>query len=1033
MTSPLTTIFACANQLTIAEPSPDLRTALSNRLCRYYELRGSKRDDLENLSLSELQLLTADEALNTVSDVHKLLSQDTHAEGQGQDVRGALGTRDLARLRTLISIVFKWGVETLLSRCLQIWPTKLGESPGVTPSEEVLKQYNALVAMTNRLMGMIFPRSSGPPSITHVTAAINDGHLIDLLRPCLALGWLPKSLSTEYIVSCDSLRLVTLRLLSILPPSQSIVALGGVLSSKPVPSLHMRRICTMLLGKQITRTRGVDGLCVAIFGDEDGTGDEAPLEKLEHIARVLLTVPQGIQPQDFYRSITDQILSLLSEKTAPTHKRAVAFTVSRMLATEESSHPYVEIGSQLLLSSLHDSLIPANDAPLNAETAKKRFMSILLPSVSISALATLVTNMDPYPASISRLLSPIVPVLYSLLYRLDQIRTSDPTLRDSVHGLLVTWGKIVEKSGGLDCIWLISQSDEIYWNVGLDGDIRQVHKPDKTLPLSFFTPESLEEAENSGSLDDDANIMGLYPDPVHYVRFLKELDRTDISSDLFVKFLESYREQRSTSNADPLRTLLTMQIVMQMQKQLSTGPSSSNFLCKPAYMLLFVKHVLESSSREQNERLSQKKPALDKRTEIVSQPSTRLEEIEDIELADSDDEASGPEVISSGDEMIETAINLLLSILEANEGLSARTMPVLNDIYSLLDPFSRDQLANIRAVAREAKMVMTARLASTSTDRRLHSSEEESSQEVYQKALKLLQDPILPVRSHGLLLLRQLVTRSKGEVDSALIPAILSIFLQAVQDDESYLFLNAVQGLAAMVDSYGKDVLKALVRDYTGGLVNSTGGGDLSQHGLDVRIRIGEALGIVIRRMGTALGIYSDLLVPPLFQIVRSPDVPTVLRTSSLSLLADCVNIYALAILPYVTDLAETMVDFLHIEAVPVTDGSSTRKTQYVAEVVPPKEVDRKPSMDSQPTSTNPRFPPLRRAALHFLSLLVRSMTEYVYENSPTGMNIPVITLRRAKTVLAYVASTDEDNLVRIMAREAGEGLQQLQQALFDL
>jgi len=150
-----------------------------------------------------------------------------------------------------------------------------------------------------------------------------------------------------------------------------------------------------------------------------------------------------------------------------------------------------------------------------------------------------------------------------------------------------------------------------------------------------------------------------------------------------------------------------------------------------------------------------------------------------------------------------------------------------------------------------------------------------------------------------------------------------------------------------------------------------------------------------------------------------------------LSLLADCVNTYALAILPYVTDLAETMVDFLHIEAVPVTDGSS--KTQYVAEVVPPKEVDKKPSMDSQPTSTNPRFPPLRRAALHFLSLLVRSMTEYVYEKSPTGMNIPVITLRRAKTVLAYVASTDEDNLVRIMAREAGEGLQQLQQALFGL
>ena len=214
MASPLTAIFGCANQLTAAEPSPDLKTALFNRLCRYYELRGSKRDDLENLSLSDLQLLTAEEALNTVSDVHKILSQDTHAEGHGQDVSGALGTRHLAQLRTLISVVFKWGVETLLSHCLQIWPTKPGEVLGITPSEEVLKQYDSLVAMTNRLMGMIFSGGSGPLSVTHITAAINDDHLIDLLRPCLALGWLPKSLSTESIVSCDSLRPATLRLLS---------------------------------------------------------------------------------------------------------------------------------------------------------------------------------------------------------------------------------------------------------------------------------------------------------------------------------------------------------------------------------------------------------------------------------------------------------------------------------------------------------------------------------------------------------------------------------------------------------------------------------------------------------------------------------------------------------------------------------------------------------------------------------------------------------------------------------------------------
>jgi hypothetical protein len=53
----------------------------------------------------------------------------------------------------------------------------------------------------------------------------------------------------------------------------------------------------MLLGKQIVRPDGVNGLYAAVFGKEEMTGDDAPLEKLEHISRVLTTVPPGTHPQ----------------------------------------------------------------------------------------------------------------------------------------------------------------------------------------------------------------------------------------------------------------------------------------------------------------------------------------------------------------------------------------------------------------------------------------------------------------------------------------------------------------------------------------------------------------------------------------------------------------------------------------------------------------------------------------------------------------------------------------------------------------
>jgi len=171
-------------------------------------------------------------------------------------------------------------------------------------------------------------------------------------------------------------------------------------------------------------------------------------------------------------------------------------------------------------------------------------------------------------------------------------------------------------------------------------------------------------------------------------------------------------------------------------------------------------------------------------------------------------------------------------------------------------------------------MVLTARLASTSSSSESSSSKksgvntDEDPRTVYQKALTLLQDPLLPVRAHGLLLLRQLAstkspspedpTRLTPALDPALVPGVLSIFLQSIQDEDSYIFLNAVQGLAAMVEGFGKEVLRGLVADYVKGL-GGVGAGALDQGEVDMRVRIGEALGQVVKRCGEALPSYGIL------------------------------------------------------------------------------------------------------------------------------------------------------------------------------
>lgn len=78
-------------------------------------------------------------------------------------------------------------------------------------------------------------------------------------------------------------------------------------------------------------------------------------------------------------------------------------------------------------------------------------------------------------------------------------------------------------------------------------------RKEKESSLAFFTPDNLKKAEESGSLDVDANFLDLRPDPTHFVDFLVSLDRPDVTSDVFVRLLEGYRDLKANEESDPLR------------------------------------------------------------------------------------------------------------------------------------------------------------------------------------------------------------------------------------------------------------------------------------------------------------------------------------------------------------------------------------------------------------------------------------------------------------------------------------------------
>lgn len=180
-------------------------------------------------------------------------------------------------------------------------------------------------------------------------------------------------------------------------------------------------------------------------------------------------------------------------------------------------------------------------------------------------------------------------------------------------------------------------------------------------------------------------------------------------------------------------------------------------------------------------------------------------------------------------------------------------------IATHVEKLTRHRLATVRAMARNAQLLLSIKKAMGPNGSASQTGAHSSTMEQYQEALRCLQDPLLPVRGHGLIIL-QGVVKAK-DFDKALVPAVMDVFLQALRDDDSFMYLNAVRGLSSLVDGLGKEILASLASAYVAG-VEKGSSLHLSEEELDRRLRIGEALTQSIKRCGTALSIYGRSIWP---------------------------------------------------------------------------------------------------------------------------------------------------------------------------
>lgn len=388
--------------------------------------------------------------------------------------------------------------------------------------------------------------------------------------------------------------------------------------------------------------------------------------------------------------------------------------------------------------------------------------------------------------------------------------------------------------------------------------------------------------------------------------------------------------------------------------------------------------------------------------------------------ADADDEVEG-------DEILTICLGVVMTILEA--GASTRSdaeEAQLRSLLPMLEVLSQHSRPEIAELASDARVKILVR---GSGGQRMDAGHQDSKSfnEVLQEAQDDLNSALVPLRARGVVTLTKLVRKSQQQrsdpVWTPRIQELVRIFMNHLEDSESYVFLAAVQGLSTLADAHPDVAIPLLVsalRD--------------RKQSLERRIKLSEALLFSAKRCGEMLPKYAKVFVYAYLDCIRPPSRPNArvqasskrfqliqeisseddeasaaqaaneeaedlveatLRASCLSNLAEVCVLLQWSLQHFLVDVMTCVFGILQMELANTKDTNSNRQQSVVA---------------------------VRRGAAFLLKYLLQLMGWKVLELMPEQLKPMYHTLK-------VVERTDRDSVVVFHTRKALEALDDIMRA----
>ncbi|CAK9442218.1 uncharacterized protein LODBEIA_P59610 [Lodderomyces beijingensis] len=656
-----------------------------------------------------------------------------------------------------------------------------------------------------------------------------------------------------------------------IPDTYELFQTYSLLLTTPSPQFFKQFVMSRLqkLPYDAPRKDGLRSLIEYILGLREQ--EEIDIAKFDHVANVVLSKPKDVTTTTYFNSIGKQAYALLVNINRPLMASCVTYIMEKLwhknkLVVKDfflqriwdqfvTSHPKEE-------EKKEQTVVALNSSVLVGEAAFNNAINVLI-SISKKGLEA-----DVYQA----VMEPIIVSLWGYYLFLKQHGKSVQIVTDIMTSYFTVMKDFDDNNlAGIDLVaknLVFNGGDSWTYEIGPNNLTQLVKKK------AEFTSESKE------------------------TKILKFIEGLDFACSNFMILLENVDDE-------VVYALFTLILKQWLESANLLGGEEKNPFIKLVDLKLLESigdKFKESLARTPHEMLAIVHSFLKKQQQDSGGDDDGDAMDDDV---DSDDEDEGD---GQGTEnFLPVLLELLSAILSENDiVIDDSCTEQLTGIKQSLEKLQNNKNNKpLNSNMRNSIESLEQRISNILSGEIPVSNELDAQRLVLNRAITSLNDPLVPIRAHGLYLLRQLI-ESRSEIIS--VDFVINLHLVQLKDPEPYIYLNVIKGLESLIDWEELPVLKIMCQLYTS-----------TETDLDERLRIGE---VILRYIQVSnekfTGESANLVVETTLTVIRShsSDDDRV-RMSAMSLLGVCCKVNPIGLIGRLEDALDCVVGILDLEKGP--------------------------------------------------------------------------------------------------------------------